>query len=953
MAGERKQTRNSLSLSVKLQILKEIEVEKKKKTDVAQKHNIPQSSLSTIIKNSEKIHQQALHAGESSRKRARGSTYADVDEALLQWFKRARSAALPVNGPLLSEKAKTLALEFGLKDFLLGVRWKARHGIKLRNICGESADVNRETMTNWLTDVMPNIISNYACKDIFNADETGLFWRLLPDKTLHFKGETCTGGKASKERITILLCCNMDGSEKMQPLVIGKAKQPRCFRGIKHLPFKLCDCFFNVRMSPSLFIGICQTWTTSKRHQMTTGGERTAFGRLTHFLYLGTEGNLYVTNRRPQSAATDNPFNRDNVQCIEDLIADNQGLKVVEEIQKVHVNRLSYCPDAPLFALALCAKSAHAPTRIAAYQAFFAMCSTSFDLFTFIRFMEKVSAPKTGWGRALRRAVSGWYNNMEPAKLAEEVTRYISCKGWTHKDVLRLGHVKPLRPGYIVRLETGRISLIFTTIKLILKYFIRLQKMEDNRLPKLCWNRLKEISLMTKKPIGFCKNIMDIINHCGLTWLNYRLNYDDIQIELPNILKIKIEQLLQQDLAKLSLTKTYSNYRLLYDSFIPENYFSCNLSSALVSFIAQIRLMSTMIKENHIYAIKKEDLYCGLCGSQITDGIYHFIAECGDLEGERKKILKSLPRPHLNSIKLIKTVSDKKSWAIELFNFQKAEIKDLESRNKSIVESKNIHRLKLFQQEVNERKISLNQIVNTLLESELDETQYEDYSKAKDDIFNMLVSIEEALSLIETKENTHSDKQLPESNVNLPKINLPIFNGDSANWLSFREIFNSTINSNQTLTEIQKFQYLNASVKGPAEKLIRGFPISDRNYQQAWDTLCNRFNNRRELAFSQINKIFSIRPLKSISTGSLYEILDVCNEGIRNLSVLGLEKNTLTDLILINFFEKRIGEALRKEWELTLQNEEYPTFENFVNFLEKHARSLQGMRIPLFQEQNL
>ncbi|UYV79133.1 hypothetical protein LAZ67_17001207, partial [Cordylochernes scorpioides] len=222
---------------------------------------------------------------------------------------------------------------------------------------------------------------------------------------------------------------------------------------------------------------------------------------------------------------------------------------------------------------------------------------------------------------------------------------------------------------------------------------------------------------------------------------------------------------------------------------------------------------------------------------------------------------------------------------------------------------------------------------------------------AKKDIFNMLVSIEEALSLIETKENTHSDKQLPESNVNLPKINLPIFNGDSVNWLSFREIFNSTINSNQTLTEIQKFQYLNASVKGPAEKLIRGFPISDKNYQQAWDTLCNRFNNRRELAFSQINKIFSIRPLKSISAGSLYEILDVCNEGIRNLSVLGLEKNTLTDLILINFFEKRIGEALRKEWELTLQNEEYPTFENFVNFLEKHARSLQGMRIPLFQEQ--
>ncbi|UYV61018.1 hypothetical protein LAZ67_1003116 [Cordylochernes scorpioides] len=51
------------------------------------------------------------------------------------WFKQARSAALPVNGPLLSEKAKTLALEFGLKDFTGSggwiERWKARHGIKL------------------------------------------------------------------------------------------------------------------------------------------------------------------------------------------------------------------------------------------------------------------------------------------------------------------------------------------------------------------------------------------------------------------------------------------------------------------------------------------------------------------------------------------------------------------------------------------------------------------------------------------------------------------------------------------------------------------------------------------------------------------------------------------------------------------------------------------------------
>lgn len=32
-------------------------------------------------------------------------------------------------------------------------------------------------------------------KNVFNADESGLFYRLLPDKTLQFKGEKCHGGK--------------------------------------------------------------------------------------------------------------------------------------------------------------------------------------------------------------------------------------------------------------------------------------------------------------------------------------------------------------------------------------------------------------------------------------------------------------------------------------------------------------------------------------------------------------------------------------------------------------------------------------------------------------------------------------------------------------------------------------------------------------------------------------
>ncbi|KAK9680017.1 hypothetical protein QE152_g39489 [Popillia japonica] len=57
-------------------------------------------------------------------------------------------------------------------------------------------------------------------RNIFNADEFGLFFKLMPDKSYVFKGETCHGGKASKERLTVLACANSDGSEKLRLLVI-------------------------------------------------------------------------------------------------------------------------------------------------------------------------------------------------------------------------------------------------------------------------------------------------------------------------------------------------------------------------------------------------------------------------------------------------------------------------------------------------------------------------------------------------------------------------------------------------------------------------------------------------------------------------------------------------------------------------------------------------------------
>ena len=78
---------------------------------------------------------------------------------------------------------------------------------------------------------MPSIIEGYELKDVFNADETGLFFRGLPERSLVVKKGERKGGKKAKERITLLLCCSATG-EKLEPLILGKSANPRCFRGI-------------------------------------------------------------------------------------------------------------------------------------------------------------------------------------------------------------------------------------------------------------------------------------------------------------------------------------------------------------------------------------------------------------------------------------------------------------------------------------------------------------------------------------------------------------------------------------------------------------------------------------------------------------------------------------------------------------------------------------------------
>lgn len=163
--------------------------------------------------------------------------------------------------------------------------------------------------------------------------------------------------------------------------------------------------------------------------------------RLMRFLSLGVEGGTYYTGEKE--------LKRENAQVIDRLIMTGKGEKAVKIIREFSVAGRTAKQDTIIFALALCCRSNDAKTKEAAYKALPDVCRIPTHLFQFIKFCEEESGTGTGWGRAHRKGINRWYNGYKDKPdgyrlLVLHATKYKARHGWSHKDVIRLGHVKPV-----------------------------------------------------------------------------------------------------------------------------------------------------------------------------------------------------------------------------------------------------------------------------------------------------------------------------------------------------------------------------------------------------------------------------------------------------------------------------------------------------------------------------
>jgi hypothetical protein len=168
-------------------------------------------------------------------------TFAELETVLFTWYQQAHASNIPIDGTTLREKAKIIAAQLNIDNFSVSNGWvsrfRDRHGLVFKKLKEESAEVSVENTGAWL-ESLPSLLEGYEPRDVCNAEETGLFFNVFPDRTLAYKGESCHGRKNSKDRLAVLLCVNSDGSDKQMSIVIGKFPKPRCFKNVKKLPTK-------------------------------------------------------------------------------------------------------------------------------------------------------------------------------------------------------------------------------------------------------------------------------------------------------------------------------------------------------------------------------------------------------------------------------------------------------------------------------------------------------------------------------------------------------------------------------------------------------------------------------------------------------------------------------------------------------------------------------------------
>ena len=190
---------------------------------LAKEYDMAKSTISTILKNKDSIKASDVAKGVTAITKQRPQILEEVEKLTLLYIKQLELAGDSVSEELVCQKARDIYNDLlksspGTSDetfeFKASRGWfekfKRRTGIHSIVRHGEAASSDKAAADAFKVEFAKYVKENeYLPQQIFNCDETGLFWKKMPNRTFITQEEkSLPGHKPMKDRYTLLLCGN-------------------------------------------------------------------------------------------------------------------------------------------------------------------------------------------------------------------------------------------------------------------------------------------------------------------------------------------------------------------------------------------------------------------------------------------------------------------------------------------------------------------------------------------------------------------------------------------------------------------------------------------------------------------------------------------------------------------------------------------------------------------------
>jgi len=193
------------------------------------------------------------------------------------------------------------------------------------------------------------------------------------------------------------------------------------------------------------------------------------------------------------------------------------------------------------------------------------------------------------------------------------------------------------------------------------------------------------------------------------------------------------------------------------------------------------------------------------------------------------------------------------------------------------------------------------------------------------------------------------------SMVKLAALQIPQFSGAYTDWAAFHDIFSALVHKNESLNDIQKFFYLRSSLAGDAESVINCLQTTADNYIVAWNSLIERYDNKKVLIQVHTQAIFDLEPIKKESSSQLRKLVDALAGHMKALESLGERPNQWGSL-LMHLIVSKLDTKTMREWEISSSSTEVSRISNLMDFLQSRFRVLEAVetsqQINSLQENN-